>query len=101
MQDHKYDFEMDEENNIKEIYPKKVEDGDVKLQYEWVFWEQFQPMVDRKDRKKKPAEDKFYDNMRKVGYFNTAFGYCKFINAVPHSNLLQFFYDYMKGEQYS
>lgn len=46
-------------------------------------------------------DDKFQFNMRKVGYFNTVMGYCRLANAVPHFNLLNFFYDYIKQEQHS
>ena len=49
----------------------------------------------------KPVENKFYENMRKVGYFNSVFQFVRLQKNVPHSNLLNFFYDYIKGEQHS
>jgi len=91
---------LDHEQNIVEKYPSKLEAKDRALTYKWVLWEQFQQDEER-DKKKKNFDDKFVSNMRKVGYFNSIFQYCKLQHAVPHFDLLNFFYDYIRQEQHT
>ena len=92
----KYNWDLDKEGNLVEKYSDQLEDGDKKLSYNWTLWEQFEAADKQQKPKFKQYDEKFVSNMRKVGYFNTVFGFCRLSNNVPHFNLLNFFYDYIR-----
>ena len=96
-----YKWELDNENNIVEKYNESLAEGDVKLNYNWTLWEQFEPADKTHSKQRVEYDDKYQFNMRKAGYFNSVIGYCRLSNNVPHFNLLNFFYDYIKQEQHS
>ena len=73
-----YNWDLDQEGNLIEKYPENLEENDFQLVHKWVLWEQFRKEVPReRGGYNKGKDDNFVDNMRKVGYFNSVFGFCR------------------------